>query len=128
MTWEQLSEAHRDAAKWLMGSGNVLHHRAICGRAYYATYALVTSKLPPGTRFGNGWQNPEHAKLPIYVNQIAGLEVNQKRRIKTAIHRLRQRREDSDYRPGLTVSKSDALEALRDVEEVRWILSGGKDG
>jgi hypothetical protein len=120
MTWEELSEAHREAAIWLMGSEG--HHRAVCGRAYYSVYALVTSRLPVGTSFGRGWSNPEHVKLPEYINQLPELKPDQRRRARTAIRRLRQRREDADYRPGISVTLRDAKEAMRDVEEVRRIL------
>ena len=125
MTWEDLSRAHRDAAQCPMDSGNPIHARAACGRAYYSTYALVTSKLPSTLTFGRGWQNPEHAKFPAYVNEIKALDPDERRRVKTAIRRLRQRREDSDYRPGITVTRQEAKEALRDAEEVRRLLLGG---
>jgi hypothetical protein len=122
MTWIELSELHRETAKWLMESKDSIHHRAVCGRPYYSTYALVTSKLPLGVRFGRGWNNPEHAKLPGYVNQITGLGEEQRRTVKRAIRRLRQRREDADYRPGISVTEREPRESLRDVEEIRGIL------
>ena len=122
MTWEDISESSRETANFLMRSGNPIHSRGVCSRAYYSAYALVTSKLPSGTRFGRGWKNPEHASLPEYVNQIPGLEWHERKWIKSAIRRLRQRREDSDYRPGVSVTILEAKEALRDVEEIRSIL------
>jgi uncharacterized protein (UPF0332 family) len=122
MTWQELSEAHGAAASYLLTSANQAHHRAVCGRAYYSSYALVTSKLPQGIRFGRGWQNPEHAKLPGYVNQISNLTILQRSKVKQAIRRLRQRREDADYRPGIEVSVREARESMRDAEEIRRLL------
>lgn len=122
MTWEELSESHRESANSLMRSGNLAHHRGVCSRAYYSSYALLTSKLPSGTRFGRGRNNPEHTALPGYVNQIPDIEWHERKWVKSAIRRLRQRREDADYRPGVTVTVLEAKEALRDVEEIRSIL------
>jgi hypothetical protein len=82
----------------------------------------VTSRLPSGTRFGRGWNNPEHVKQPEYVNQIPELNPDLRRRARTAIRRLRQRREDADYRPGIAVALREAKEAMRDVEEIGRIL------
>jgi uncharacterized protein (UPF0332 family) len=122
MTWEELAEANQEAARFLMGSAELLHHRAVCGRAYYAAYSLVTAKLPTNTRFGRGWNNPGHAKLPECVNLIGNLGTEEHRRIKIAIRRPRHRREDAEYRSKATVSFLDAKEALRDVEEIRRLL------
>lgn len=122
VTWRDLSHAQGEAAQWLMDSGRESHLRAVCGRAYYSAYALVTANLPEGMTFGRGWNNPEHAKLPGYVDALGYLDVGQRRRMKMALRRLRQRREDADYRPGITVARPEAKEALRDAEEIRQIF------
>jgi len=45
--------------------------------------------------------------------------------VRRALRRLRARREDADYRPGVTVDRRSALESLRDVAEV--FLALGKE-
>jgi hypothetical protein len=126
MTWEDLAACHRYTAQHLFGTKVPTHDRAICGRAYYAAYALVTARLSRSTIFGRGWRNPEHGKLPAYVEQIAGLRNADRSSVRRALRRLRQRREDADYRPGSTVDTRTALESMRDVSEVFRILDGNK--
>jgi uncharacterized protein (UPF0332 family) len=122
VTWEELAAIHRAAANHLFGMHNPLYERAVCSRAYYAVYALITSRLPSSVAFGRGWQNPQHVKLPKYVANIAALHENERRAIRRALRRLRQRREDADYRPGITVDRLTANESIRDVSEVFEIL------
>jgi hypothetical protein len=123
MTWEELAVAQQTAARHLWGTGDPVYQRAVCGRAYYAAYALVTSCLSSSIQFGGGWNNPPHAKLPGYVGNIAGLQETDRREVRRALRRLRQRREDADYRPGITVNRSSARESIRDASQVFAILS-----
>lgn len=96
---------------------------AVCGRAYYAAYALVTSRLPTTTTFSRGWSNPSRATLPAYVDNISGLHDADRRAVRRALRRLRQRREDADYRPGITVDQHSARESMRDVSQLLAILN-----
>ena len=121
MTWEELSEVHWDTVSTLYETNHKVHARAVCGRAYYSAYALVTSKLQ-GIRFGRGWNNPEHVKLPSYIDRLSNISKSDQRKVKGALRRLRQRREDADYRPGVSVLGAEAAESLRDVTEIRRIL------
>ena len=123
MTWEDLAAAQQAAAQHLFGTKQPNYYRAVCSRAYYAAYALVTSRLPAGLAFGHGWSNPAHATLPAYVGNIAGLPDAHRREIRRALRRLRQRREDADYRPGITVDWSSARESMRDAHQVFGILN-----
>lgn len=123
MNWDELSVANLKAAQWLMKEH---HYRAVCGRAYYAAYALVTARLPINTKFANQWNNPPHAKVPDYIAGIGELSGDQKRELKKAIRRLRQRREDSDYRPGISVTRSEAVESLRDAAQMSMLMAGGQ--
>jgi uncharacterized protein (UPF0332 family) len=109
-------------AQHLLASGESAFSRRVCGRAYYAAYALVTARLPDSLTFGRGWRNLAHAAMPAYVNHIRGLREDQRRGVRRALRRLRQRREDADYRPGITVGTADARESLRDMAEVFMIL------
>ena len=83
---------------------------------------LFTSRLPPGITYSKGRKNPDHGNLPKYVSQINGLKPHQQTMIKQAIRRLRQRREDADYRPGMSVASREAKESLRNLEIVRNLL------
>jgi len=64
MTWEELAAAQQAAAQHLFGTKEPTYYCAVCGRAYYAVYALVASRLPAGLVFEHHWQNPPHARLP----------------------------------------------------------------
>ena len=72
MSSEDLAEANRSSAQYLIGSNGTSHHQGVCNWAYYSTYSLVTSKLPPGIIFAQRRNNPDHANLPKYVDQIQG--------------------------------------------------------
>lgn len=122
MTWRDLAECQQGMAQHLFGTRDPRFARGVCGRAYYAAYALVTARLPRSTTFGRGWQNPEHARLPAYVSSIAGLSEADRRAIRRALRRLRLRREDADYRPGVTVDRNTARESMYDVARVFLIL------
>lgn len=118
MTWQELAACQRAAAQHLFGTRESSFGRSVCNRAYYAAYALVTAHLPSGMTFGRGWRNPEHANLRKYVNNITCLGEAEREAIRRALNRLRQRRENADYRSGITVDINEARESMRDVAEV----------
>ncbi|MBV8780680.1 MAG: HEPN domain-containing protein [Phycisphaerae bacterium] len=119
--WNELAKAQFRAAALLVRAES--GERPSCSRAYYAAYALVAHRLEPANiTYAFGWKNPAHADLPRYVAQIAGIGPASKRAIRRALRRLRQRREDADYRPRITVDPSAARESLRDAAELFRIL------
>src|SRR5580658_3858606 len=122
MTWEELAECQRASAAHLLASREHKFVRAICSRAYYAAYALVVSRIPSGATFSHGWSNPPHAKLPSHVAGITNLADSARQAVRRALRRLRQRREDADYRPGVTIDLASARESMRDAAEVFRIL------
>ena len=122
MAWLDVARMQRASALHLAAAKEARFSRAICSRAYYAAYAATTSQLPSHIRFGRGWRNPEHAKLPGYVSHIAGLSASGRREVKRGLRRLRHRREDADYRPGVTVDFRAARDSLRDVAGVFYLL------
>ena len=113
MTWQELSQVQRYAARHSIDQRDRLLCRTACSRAYYSAYAAITARLPPGILFGHGWQNPAHAALPGLVDQLPGLSAAKKGAIRVALSQLRQRREDADYRPGVTVDRTAARESWR---------------
>jgi len=123
MTWKELAEKNYATARFLFGANDSTFERAVCGRAYYAAYALVTARLPRATRFPRGWNNPSHATLARQVESIAGLHEYDRRLLRAALRRLRLRRQDSDYRPGVTVDRGMAWQSLRDADKIFSILA-----
>jgi hypothetical protein len=123
MTWEELAEIHMASARHLFSVRGMRHERAICGRAYYAVYALLTSRLPRKARFAHGWNNPPHSQLPGYVATISGLHEPERRMIRHVVRRLRQRREEADYRPAAAIDWRSAQERMRDAGRIFAILS-----
>src|SRR5665213_3514215 len=118
MTWNELSEIQSYAARYLIDQRDEKLYRTACTRAYYSAYAVITARVPAGTMFANGWQNPAHAALPRHVDQIAGLSLSKKNAIRIALSQLRQRREDADYRPGVEVNRAAARESWRDLATI----------
>jgi len=123
MTWNELSEIQRYAARHLIDQRDGKLYRTACTRAYYSAYATITARVPPGTIFAHGWQNPAHAALPGHVDQIAGISVAKKNAIRIALSQLRQRREDADYRPGVKVNRAAARECWRDLATIIVLLA-----
>lgn len=122
VTWDELSAVQRYAATYLLTERDEQLYRACCTHAYYAAYAAICEHIPSGTTFAHGWQNPAHAALPSHVDQIKGLSATKKREIRTALGRLRQRREDADYRPRVPVGRTAARESCRDLATVVILL------
>jgi uncharacterized protein (UPF0332 family) len=122
MTWNELSEIQSYAARHLIDQRDEKLYRTACTRAYYSAYAAITARVQPGTTFAQGWRNPAHAALPGHVDQIAGLSVAKKSMIRVALSRLRQRRENADYRPGIEVNRAAARESWRDLATVIALL------
>jgi uncharacterized protein (UPF0332 family) len=113
MTWNELSEIQRYAARHLIDQRDEKLYRTACTRAYYSADAAISARVSPGTIFAHGWQNPAHAALPGHVDQIAGLSVEKKAAIRIALSQLRQCREDADYRPSVEVNRAAARESWR---------------
>ncbi len=123
MTWDALAELQRYAARVLIEERDRKLYRTACTRAYYSAYAAITARVPPGTAFARGWQNPAHAALPGHVDQVKGLSPTKRAAIRTALSQLRQRREDADYRPGIHVTRTAARESWRDWATILALLS-----
>jgi hypothetical protein len=122
MTWNELSKIQSYAARHLIDQRDKKLYRTACTRASYSAYAAITARVPSGTIFGHGWQNPAHAALPGHVDQIAGLSKARKNAIRIALSQLRQRREDADYRPGVEVNRAAARESWRDLATIIALL------
>ncbi len=119
--WDELANAQLSAARLLSSSPSAA--RPSCSRAYYAAYSLVTHRLVPAKiSYAHGWRNPAHADLPRYVAVLGGLNEAAKRSVRRALRRLRQRREDADYRPRATIDTRAAHECLRDAAEIFRLL------
>ncbi|MGB7160853.1 MAG: hypothetical protein WBD40_22510 [Tepidisphaeraceae bacterium] len=112
----------RHAAKHLLDERDERLYRSSCTRAYYAAYAAITSHIPPATPFAHGWRNPAHAALPGHVDQIAGMSAARKDAVRVALAQLRQRREDADYRPAVSIGRSFARESWRDLATILALL------
>ncbi len=122
MTWDELSVIQSYASRFLIDQRDDKLYRAACTRAYYSAYSAITARIPPGTVFAHGWQNPQHAALPGHVDQIPGLTATKKREIRIALGQLRQRREDADYRPTIDLDRTAARESWRDLTTILILL------
>jgi uncharacterized protein (UPF0332 family) len=110
-----------EAARGLLKEGR---WRSSVSRSYYAAYCALSSRLiQSGARFPQGWNNPSHEQLPALIqNSLALPSVTARRQLNRAIRRLRRAREDADYRPGISVDRTVAMECIRDAAMIQRIL------
>ena len=126
MTYDELADAQRRSALTLAKLDRSAHARAICSRAYYATYALLSARAPSNLRPKNpAWTNLDHTQIPGVVDQIRGLTTTEKREIKAALTRLKDSRTASDYHPHVPVEAEEARERLRDCISILVRLRHG---
>lgn len=119
-TWQEMSLECLWAAKKLLSEG---HLRRSISSSYYAVYSASTSLLTDrGIAFAHGWNNPAHDQLPHLILNYSGLSVEQRRRVSRSLRFLRSAREDSDYRPGMTVDRTLALICFHDAIDVLRLL------
>jgi uncharacterized protein (UPF0332 family) len=112
-TWQELAIDCLNASKRLTVYG---HWRSSVNRSYYTAYCAVTSELAArGIRFARGWNNPTHEQLPNLITHNLTLPVGVRRRLRKILRILRYAREDSDYRPGITIDRTVALNCIRDA-------------
>jgi uncharacterized protein (UPF0332 family) len=110
-TWEELSQDSLRAAKLLAKEG---HFRSSISRAYYAAYCAIAGELATrGTSFPYGWNNPSHEQLPDLVAHNLPLPRGVRHQMNRNIRRLRNAREDADYRPGAPSGWAIAIECLQ---------------
>ena len=96
--------------------------RSSVSRAYYAAYAAVTQALPRTTTFPQNRNNPSHEQLPALVTVLGSLDRRNRRNVRQALSRLRNQREDADYRPRVGIDLAVAKDAVRDASLVLSIL------
>jgi hypothetical protein len=68
-----------------------------------------------GLTFAHGWNNPAHEQVPDLILHNTTLPMNTRRRLRKLLRVLREAREDADYRPGITIDRTLALNCLRDA-------------
>lgn len=106
-SWASISVDALKAAKLLNNAG---HWRACVNRSYYAAYSAVTARIPKGTQFSRGRQNPAHDQIPRIARQL--LPPTESRELVKDLKLLRHLREDADYRPGISVDSEYAVIAI----------------
>jgi uncharacterized protein (UPF0332 family) len=125
-TWQEVSRECLQAAKRLVGDQYL---RSSINRSYYAAYCAVTSELTVrGVTFAHGWNNPAHEQVPDLILHNTTLPLNTRRRLRKLLRVLREAREDADYRPGITIDRTLALNCVRDAIAVLHYLEIEHDG
>ena len=119
-TWSAMSRDALDSALLLRDAEKF---RSSVSRAYYAAYCAVTGELSRRrVTFPHGWNNPAHDQLPEFVLNNLALPQYAKYEINKALRRLRQTREDADYRPRVGIAEDDAIKSFRDAAFILRIL------
>ena len=110
--WRQTAIMTLDTARHLRERSD---YRSCISRAYYVAYQAATgASISHGdeVHFPLDWNNPTHEQLPSLMVNNGEFTVNTRRRIAKILRQLRTFREDSDYRPGLTVDEKRSREAI----------------
>jgi uncharacterized protein (UPF0332 family) len=116
-TWRQLSEDSLSAAKTLLREGN---YRSSVSRSYYAAYYAATNEITRSlTTFPDGWNNPPHEKVPLYIQNNLAMSPVSKKTIKRILGVLRQFRVDADYRPYRLIDAQIARNCIRDAGRIQ---------
>lgn len=119
-TWKELSLDSLRAAQKLLDEG---HLRSSVSRSYYAAYCAVAGELARrSVRFARGWNNPAHEQLTVLIRNGLPLQIGTRRRLTRAVRRLRFARQNSDYRPGISVERGLALACVFDAVAVLELL------
>ena len=120
MTWEEIARDHLAAAKSLTRN----HPRSAASRAYYAVHAGLTAALT-----GAGYRPKDNRETPPHEVQakLIGLHLakhgaGQVRDLRWLVRRSYQRRIDADYRRSVSVTGTEARDAIRDASALFVIL------
>ena len=124
-TWKDLSTDSRDAAQHLLTEGR---WRSSVSRSYYAAYAAVTAELVARkVTFPLARGNPDHHSLPKNIREdLTRIPITRRRDLSHIILRLRAARIEADYMPVSTVGRDQAVEAMRDMKRLLWVLEDRK--
>lgn len=122
--WRAMSETGLRSARRLFDDGD---YRGSANRSYYAAHHAATAAcVEHGDAFGRGWNNPPHEQLPELLRDNGSLRVSTRRVLVAQLGFLRNARESTNYRPGITVDESVARQSLRFAANVLYLL--GVDG
>lgn len=115
--WESMALENLKAARSLRSA---TYWRACVNRSYFSAYAAVTKRLSDkGESFGAGRNGPSHAQIPSMVlNNLDKPDKSRRKKLKTALARLRGARIVADYIPMQTTDRTIALDCLRDAHLV----------
>jgi uncharacterized protein (UPF0332 family) len=119
-TWNEIALDSFDAAVTLLPANRL---RSCISRAYYAAYSAVAGQMHRlAVIFPHGWNNPGHDQLIRWLIDARKLPPNRRRQLVKALRRLRKARENADYRPGITITKGDAVQLLKEAAMILRLL------
>lgn len=109
-TWEEMSLVRLRVAKVLLDAG---FYRDSISRSYYAAYCAAASCVrDQEASFAHGFRNPSHEQLPRLILNAGKLPITKRRRLNSVLRVLRRAREDAEYRPFVSITRSFALFSL----------------
>ncbi len=92
-------------------------------RAYYAAYCAVAHRMvEQSVKFPQGWDNPAHDQVARWIAGNRSWPAQDRRRLAQAMQRLRKAREDADYRPRISLAKSDVIRSLNEAGVIFRLL------
>ena len=123
-TWKELSRDSYNAATLLVSES---YFRSGVSRAYYAAYSAVSNLMTAqGVSLPHDWKNPAHDQVIRWLASQKSWGKGRRRTLVKALRSLRRGREDADYRPGVSLSKGDAVKLLKDAVLILYALKVDK--
>ncbi len=115
--WDDIARDSLKAAQ-LFADGN--HFRSCASRAYYAAFSAVSFALQSQAPFERWRETPAHRMVTrlVEVHLAESLTRRGLRELKARITRLYNERINADYKSGLTVDMSTALQSQQDAHSV----------
>ena len=102
-----------DLAYDLVAESREVSWRTAVSRAYYAAYSAVSNLMTAqGVSLPHDWKNPAHDQVIRWLASQKSWGKGRRRTLVKALRSLRRGREDADYRPGVSLSKGDAVKLL----------------
>ena len=119
-SWRDLSRDAILAAKRLLLDDC---RRSSTSRAYYAAYSAVAARMTEEqVSFHAGWNNPSHDQIPRWLAHHGKWPIGRRRLIANAMRRLRMARENADYRPSISITRSDVIRSCKDAAMIlQWL-------
>lgn len=115
--WDEIARENLKAAQLLAAR---CYFRSCASRAYYAAFSAVSFALRTHGPFEFGRETPAHQRIATLIQEHLGSRLSsvKLRDVKSTIRRLYNERINADYRSGITLNRSAAMQSQRDAHAI----------